>query len=327
MSLGLVPIIFYPEEFNRILILTKENAGQTGINAGVLADIATASTYHANLPSHKDTITAAIAAKLLKTEKSRLRLTTKGSDFLALNRDSTYELAPGQSRYLIHAFIIEGPYRSETKKLMRMATGSWKSKTIWIDPSRVALTDRQRDLIGLLRRLGFLAPKDSYFEIAAEFVYTATSLNSHRPLTLAELEALIAQRREMGSDAEAWVLEFERERLKSAGYPIEAAAVALISELDVCAGYDIESFDGESPALAPNRFIEVKSTATNQCTFFWSTNELASARRLDLKYWIYHLRNFGGQGPRLSILRAPSRLQRKGLLAMSPASYSVSFQS
>jgi hypothetical protein len=327
MSLGLVPIIFYPEEFNRILILAKENAGPTGINAGVLADIAAGSTYHAHLPSHKDTITAAIGAKLLKMEKSRLRLTTKGSDFLALNKESTYELAPGQSRYLIDTLIVEGPYRSETKKLMRLATRNWKSKTIWIDPSRVALTDRQRDLIGLLRRLGFFAPKENFFEIVAEFVYMATSLSSQRPLTLAELEAMISQRQEMGSEAEQWVLEFERERLKVAGFPIEAAAVALISELDVCAGYDIESFDGESPALAPNRFIEVKSTATNQCTFFWSTNELATARRLDLSYWIYHLRNFGGRGQRLSILRAPSRLQRKGLLAMSPASYCVSFES
>ncbi len=52
-----------------------------------------------------------------------------------------------------------------------------------------------------------------------------------------------------------------------------------ISTLDAGAGFDIESFDGTSDDVSPNRFIEVKATTGDEIRFYWSSNEMNVAKR------------------------------------------------
>jgi hypothetical protein len=121
-----------------------------------------------------------------------------------------------------------------------------------------------------------------------------------------------------------WVLEYERVRLRSAGCEVEARAVSIVSDTDVAAGYDIESFDGTSEDLSPNRFIEVKSTTGGALVFIWSQNEYAKASELADRYWIYHLRSFlplAGIAPNLTIIRNPYKLCGSGKITLTPVSY------
>jgi hypothetical protein len=322
-----IPVITAPEELNRILTLVRDHASPHGLDSQVLVDIAASSTFNANLPSHQLTIAAALAIGLLDNVKGKLRITAKGEDFLSLNPRETYELAPGQARYLVEHCIVIGPYKMEASTLLKKGVRDARSRRIWIDPARQPLGVRERALLALLRRLGFLVWRSSVFDIAPEYLYIATSLTARKLVSLAELERLLNERAESGSRAEAWVLEFEKQRLQAAGCPIEAEAVTIISNLDVCAGYDIESFDGPNSALLPDRFIEVKSTTADEFAFFWSDNELETARSLDLHYWIYHLRTFddkNGAG-KLFMMQDPARLFKSGKLALKAATYHATF--
>jgi hypothetical protein len=59
----------------------------------------------------------------------------------------------------------------------------------------------------------------------------------------------------------------------------------MISDEFVNAGYDIQSFDSID-SFVINRFIEVK-TYSNEMAFYWSKNEVSTARELGERYWLY----------------------------------------
>ena len=39
----------------------------------------------------------------------------------------------------------------------------------------------------------------------------------------------------------------------------------------------------------PDRFIEVKGTTKKEFSFYWSINEINTAKELSSNYWIYHV--------------------------------------
>lgn len=254
----------------------------------------------------------------------KLVLDALGREFLSHNADSTYELAPGQSLFLIHRCVFDGGYREDVQSLLKHARKDFHAKRIWIDTREIAIGPRERALISFLRRIGFFCLRDHLIDIPMRHTIVATALLREKPLSLPELEALLAERAQRGAEAENWVLEYERDRLQRAGFPLEASAVAIISGIDVCAGYDIESFDGESTGLRPNRFIEVKSTAADEIVFFWSSNEIAAAGALGDQYWLYHLRRFTDHANcELTTFQSPIRHVESGQLSLRPWSYRV----
>jgi hypothetical protein len=102
------------------------------------------------------------------------------------------------------------------------------------------------------------------------------------PLSAAELSERLARNAELGSEAEEWVVSFERARLSS--HPL-VSQIRRISEQFVNAGYDIASFSGLD-SLQLNLFIEVKSHGEDH-RFFWSANEIAVAKVLGELYCLY----------------------------------------
>lgn len=99
---------------------------------------------------------------------------------------------------------------------------------------------------------------------------------------LDELDNKLAQQRIYGEEAEEFVVEFEKNRLKD--FP-NYKRIAKISDYDVAAGYDVVSFnDGDSKVH--DRFIEVKSYVGN-FNFFWSENEINVARIKSSQYFLY----------------------------------------
>ena len=100
--------------------------------------------------------------------------------------------------------------------------------------------------------------------------------------SLASLKARLAQQEAAGLMAEEWVCDYERRRLLD--HPL-LEQVGRISDLDVSAGYDIESFETLESAVI-DRFIEVKSFSKN-IEFYWSENEMNIAQNLGTQYWLY----------------------------------------
>lgn len=321
------PIIAWPEEFNRILIVLND-AGPAGLFEDSWIDVSSSHNYQSQMPDHAATIRAAQALEFVAIRKGKYVLTSLGKRFLQFNPGSTYELAPGQAKFFIEACVISGGYRSHAKALFALFTRRGKNRAFSLDIATVALNQKQRSLIALLRRLGAVRMEESFVIASDEFTPKLSATRSRRKITVAELEMLLTERSIRGAAAELWVARFEQDRLKRAGCDLEASAVSVIADLDVAAGYDIESFDGRSADLRPDRFIEVKSTASEEPVFFWSENERATATDLGSQYWIYHLRAFDAvsQAAELTQIRNPVVEHKRGNLDLRAASFKATFQ-
>ncbi len=143
-------------------------------------------------------------------------------------------------------------------------------------------------------------------------------------MSIEELEEALQRQRAQGLAAEEWVVEYERERLRKKLCQAEADAVQRLSDIDICAGYDIASFDGRSEDFTFDRFIEVKSATRPEPVFMWSRNEIETAHRLGQMYWLFVLTAFqpSGAPPRLISLRNPaSLLGAKGRISLEPIQF------
>ena len=124
----------------------------------------------------------------------------------------------------------------------------------------------------------------------SEHVYQLTA--DRKAITEQQLEKILMENRKIGAKAENAVVEFEKQRLRKLGKVVQAELVKRISTINVSAGYDIESFDGTSDEIFPNRFIEVKATQGDEIRFYWSSNEMDIVKKKKGSYWIYMMVNF-----------------------------------
>ncbi len=95
---------------------------------------------------------------------------------------------------------------------------------------------------------------------------------------------------ERARHSERLVFDAEVERLTSSGHPKLSARVDLVSEYDASAGYDIESYDGDSSVEGvPDRFIEVKASTGTALRFYLSGHEMDTARERGASYRVIFL--------------------------------------
>lgn len=103
--------------------------------------------------------------------------------------------------------------------------------------------------------------------------------SAHRHMSLDELKTVMLKEEEAGLIAEEFVVNFEKIRLNRQD-------VEWVSQKIVNQGYDIASFENESDEVY-NRLIEVKSYSGGHPRFYWSRNEMESARLNGDKYVLY----------------------------------------
>lgn len=101
-------------------------------------------------------------------------------------------------------------------------------------------------------------------------------------ISLDQLKKGLQAKADTGKLAELFVFEYECRRLN--GHP-NIGKVGIISDEYVNAGYDIETFEGIDSIIL-DRFVEVKSYQ-GEISFFWSRNEIAKAKELRNKYFLY----------------------------------------
>lgn len=100
--------------------------------------------------------------------------------------------------------------------------------------------------------------------------------------TIDDLNKTLGQMAEFGKTGEMFALSYEQKRLKGHA---QMNQIRRISDDHVSAGYDISSFDNLD-SFINDRFIEVK-TYSNEIVFYWSKQEVAVAKDLQNKYWLY----------------------------------------
>lgn len=324
-----LPLPPYPAELNRALASVDALDTGDGAKVGAVVEASSRFAFGARMPNHRETLAFCVSIGLLTEKSGRVRVSALGTAFLARNPDWTYELTFEQKELLVEQCLPASPYAPWVTDLLRALRADSERETF------VGSTFDREDygrfgehMVGFLRGIGLIEIAGQEIFAGTKFIPSISRLRSRVPMTAQELEVLLALQSVQGSAAEDWVVAHERQRLRNAGCPAEADAVRRISQMDVCAGYDIESFDGAASPFRFNRFIEVKSSSQiGSKTFIWSRNEKAVATRLRAAYWVYLLTGAGLTAmsePRLLAIQDPMGEIRAGRLRLSPMSFEVS---
>lgn len=115
-----------------------------------------------------------------------------------------------------------------------------------------------------------------------EMVFAEYKRKQGAKKSLERLKKQLEQQELQGEAAELFVVEYEKQRLSGSG---KEDKVRRISVIDVAAGCDILSFENGA-SIEVDRFIEVKSYQGNE-HFYWSENEIKTAKLYEEKYFIY----------------------------------------
>jgi hypothetical protein len=260
---------------------------------------------------------------LLSVEKGMVSLTALGREFLTHNPDSLYEITDMQKQLFAQTAIFNGPWQSRVRDLFHKFSPNYSDITYELGILDNPLPVRHNLTVHLLKALGVLVELGDKLRVSPAYV--------------ASVRQLLADRK-LAEQAEVAVAKFERNRLRALGREAEAELVARISQLDVEAGYDIRSFDGDKPLFNHDRFIEVKASQGNELRFYWSTNERRVAEEKGEKYWIYFVGGFQHnqtaeiapimiQNPAIRILEVPQLVievskyivAQNGVLPLQPA--------
>lgn len=276
-------------ELNRVLLFAKSLSSGSSISINNLIDQCKNITIDARIPDHQVSIEYAVLAGLLDytTGKRRVKITNEGLDFVELNPEKLFNLSKSQKSYLLRKCYMDGPIRRHLKKCLESFIAS-QNLIVWNELDGTPMGEFQW-VADHMRQLGVFNRTEFGYEVNATYVETISEfMNEPKGWTEDQYLKWLKEKKELGDLAERLVLEFERERLLIKGLMPESKCVRMISKIRVSAGYDLESFDGKAKNMKFDRFIEVKGSKGQDVRFFWTPNEIAVAKELGEKYWIYY---------------------------------------
>jgi len=276
-------------ELNRLLLAIKELMDKR-YAASISSVIEQCKTIVIDgiMPEHNETINFAAKLGLIRKGSKKIYLLDSGQYFLALNKESIYDLVIEQKKYILRTCFLHGFFREDTMNLLNKFSPNYKNNTFrWSEVDDSPL-DVDRWFIDHLIELELLKRIESSLEVSAQYVDTISSfLSEGKGWSIEAFEQYLKEKKEVGDIAERMIFSYESNRLADSGHEIEAKCIRTISRLRVNAGYDIESFNGASPGMNFNRFVEVKGSRNQFLNFFWTENEMAIAKKLGRQYWIY----------------------------------------
>lgn len=239
---------------------------------------------------------------LLQLKNKNVTISTLGLKFLSANKEHYFEINEAQKQLITERIIFRGAWNNHARELFDHFSLNQESAVYELPIVDSSLPQNLNATIHFFKFLGILQEEEFVIQVVrryAELVYLLTA--DSKAITEQQLEKILMENRKIGAQAENAVVEFERKRLDKLGKPAQASMVKRISTLNAAAGYDVESFDGTSDDISPNRFIEVKATTGDEIRFYWSNNEMNVAKKKKEVYWIYMLKAFREDRPQDSL--------------------------
>ena len=235
---------------------------------------------------------------LLQIRNDQVTISALGEKFISANRERYFEITEAQKQVMAERVIFKGAWTHHARGLfdffyLNQSTATYElSITDTLLPKNLNATVYFFKYLGILQEQEFVIQVDKKY---SELVYQLTA--DRKAITEQQLEKILMENRKLGAQAENAVVEFERQRLTRLGKLAQAALVKRISTINTAAGYDIESFNGTTDEIFPNRFIEVKATTGDEIRFYWTSNEKEVARKKKDNYWIYMMIEFREDRP------------------------------
>lgn len=323
-----LPSIAELNEFNRILLAIVQLSDSNECGIRPLISLCSSFTFGGHGVDHYRTLRLCNHAGLLSMMKGKVKITELGKRLLACNPNNYYEITDQQKKLVAEQLILHGPWESNARDLFLSFNPDYDTLTYELSLYESQLPTRYNSIVHLLRALGVLLKTHSALTVESRYVPLVRSLRATNSGTSAqELDQALQTNMKLANQAEEAVLEYERERLRSINRQAEALLVRRISQLDVKAGYDIESFDGDKPLFDYDRFIEVKSSYSPGLRFFWSENERRAAEEKGDKYWIYFVGGLSSQKARqimpILIQNPATRLAQMSEISIKAATYLI----
>lgn len=204
----------------------------------------------------------AVELNLVKNRQGEVSATRLGIRFAKLNKERRFETTEEQLTLL-----------RESAHLTRLG-----KKVVDL------LSKGRKNEVDRLSLLAQIFPKKSD-EPERQKMIKRAGMRAGNGMSEEDLEEQLRQKRIYGGRAEEFVVKYERERLRKADRIMESELVKRIGHTDIARGYDVESFTDSG--RVHDRFIEVKCTKNDFLRFYWSKNEVDTAKRLGDKYFIY----------------------------------------
>ena len=234
-------------------------------------------------PVYEENEKFCLQTKIITHENDDLVLTDLGDQILLI--DSKEKL----NELIIRECLLKGNFSNKIIPALAQFNVD-ENNELWYEKKSITQLFDSTDFLHILYDVGLLVKGETDVRLNSKFHENesiTTQRKKKRKQSQAQLEESLKIQKKVGQIGEKIVLKFEKNRLKESGCSYEAEHVDQISEDWANKGYDIDSFDGNSPELQPDRFIEVKSSTGKKFSVFWSENEIEVARELGEKYWIY----------------------------------------
>jgi hypothetical protein len=258
---------------------------------------------------------------LVSIRTTNVTLSALGLKFLSANRQKDFELTESQKQMIAEKIIFKGAWNHHARTLLENFYANQTSGLYELSTVETTLSTSLEKIIHFFKYLGILNEIDFLVQVHKKYSQLVFELTADsKTISEQQLEQLLMENRRLGTQGENAVVEFEKKRLIRLGKTLQAELVRRISVTNERAGYDIESFDGTTDDVFPNRFIEAKTTTGENVRFYWTINERNVAKEKKEKYWIYVLKNFIEEKPHESL---PIMIQNPEIIIPNHSSFSI----
>ena len=234
-------------------------------------------------PVYEENEKFCLQTKIITHENDDLVLTDLGDQILLI--DSKEKL----NELIIRECLLKGDFSNKIIPALAQFNVD-ENNELWYEKKSITQLFDSTDFLHILYDVGLLVKGETDVRLNSKFHENESitiQRKKKRKQSQGDIDDSLKIQKKIGQIGEKIVLKFEKNRLKESGCSYEAEHVDQISEDWANKGYDIDSFDGNSPELQPDRFIEVKSSTGKKFSVFWSENEIEVARELGKRYWIY----------------------------------------
>ena len=234
------------------------------------------------LPNYDEIEKFSLKLNLIIKNNDEIKITKFGNDFLEIFK---IDIELAKKKIIQQCLEIKNIGQNIENAIVQFHYNNSKR---WYPKWDVVNLFEDTQILPILYETGFLGKKDLEVIVNPEFE-KLISLKTKKKIPLEQLEKNLEQQKKIGGIAEDIALNFEKNRLKNLGFEEESNKIRQISIDFSNAGYDIESFNGKTKNGMPDRFIEVKGTTQKEFNFYWSSNEIKTAKKIGENYWIYYI--------------------------------------
>ena len=281
--------------FNYVLsVILNLSGSPEGCSVKAVNDTCKQKTFNAQLIDYRPILEILELCGLVQRKDVMVSVSMGGLNFLKLNPRSFSELTGDQKEHLAINVVFNGSYKRDASKLFTSFIPDYDEMTYKFEISDFFdISISYKKAFHLFEYLGILRKGNRHYYVNSNYVNLVRIVRSEKKgISQEELEFKLDENRKLGTKAEEIIVEFERIRLRTLGLYAEADRVKRISEMEPSAGYDINSYSGNGPMGEYDKFIEVKASQKPFTEFYWSKNEIATAKLQRSNYWIYFLSNF-----------------------------------